>query len=105
MYAIIETGSKQYRVEEGMEIDIELLPDQEPKKSVVFDKVLFISNEQNISVGTPYVEKCSVEGEILDLIKGPKVLSYKYHQRKNFRRKTGHRQKYFRVKVKKINVA
>ena len=100
MYAIIETGGKQYRVEEGAMIEVELL--DTPETGVQFDRVLFLSDGKSPRVGAPYIPKCSVKGEILGQVKGPKVFSYKYKRRKNYRRKVGHRQRYNRVKITSI---
>jgi len=101
MYAIIETGGKQYRVQKDDVIDVELLEAKEECK-IVFTHVLFLNNGSTAKVGTPYVPKSSVTGEILDQVKGPKVIAFKYKQRKGIRRKVGHRQKYSRVKITEI---
>ncbi|MBS0625789.1 MAG: 50S ribosomal protein L21 [Verrucomicrobia bacterium] len=102
MYAIIETGSKQYRVEEGDEINVELLG---ADKTVTFDKVLFVDDGKTPRVGLPYVPNCSVHAELIGETKGPKVIAYKYKQRKKSRRLVGHRQKYSRIKITKISAA
>lgn len=102
MKAIIESGSKQYRVKEGDIIEVELLHKPVGEK-FVFDKVLFASSESKSSIGFPIVAGCKVEGEIIaDEVKGDKVICYKYKRRKNYHRKVGHRQKYSRVKITKI---
>lgn len=102
MYAIIETGGKQYRVEEGDELDVELLgTDGEVK----FDKVLLINDGNTNKIGLPHLEKCSVHAEVIGIAKGPKVIAFKYKRCKNYRRTVGHRQKYSRVKIKKIVAA
>ncbi len=102
MYAIIETGGKQYRVEEGDELDVELLgTDGEVK----FDKVLMIHDGNAPMIGCPHLAKCSVHAEVLGIEKGPKVIAFKYKKCKNYRRTVGHRQKYSRVKIKKIVAA
>jgi len=101
MYAIIETGSKQYQVEEGDIIDIELLTPKD-KKLVEFKNILFLSEGTKMHVGTPYVKGFSVKGEILKEVKGEKVIAYKYKRRKNYLRKKGHRQKYLKVKITQI---
>lgn len=98
MYAIIETGGKQYKVKKGDVIDVELLNDASDNK-VEFDQVLFINDGHTSKVGNPRVGTSKVLGEIIDQVKGPKVIAYKYKQRKNTRRKVGHRQKYSRVKI------
>ena|SRR5579872_1967803 len=101
-YAIIETGGKQYRVEEGDEIDVELL---DAEKEVKFDKVLFIHDGHAPKVGLPHVKNWAVHAEIIGLTKGPKVIAFKYKKCKNYRRTVGHRQKYSRIKITKIVAA
>lgn len=101
MYAIIETGGKQFRVEKGDVIDIELI-DSEAGKTVEFKNVLFINNAGTAKIGTPHVAKSVVHGEYLQEVKGPKVIAFKYKKRKPFRRKVGHRQRYARVKITEI---
>jgi len=101
MYAIIETGGKQYRVEKDEIIDVELL-DSEKGKAVVFKNVLFLSDGKQITVGAPYIATSSVKGELLGEVKGEKVISFKYKKRKGVRRKVGHRQTYHRVKITEI---
>ena len=102
MYAIIESGGKQYRVEKNEVIDVELLDQQEGEKEVTFSNVIFLNNGEEIKVGAPYVTKSLVKGEFLGVVKGPKVICFKYKQRKGIRRKVGHRQKYSRVKITEI---
>ena len=105
MYAIIETGGKQYRVEEGDVIDVELLePKDKANNKLEFQQVLFFNDGSSMKVGQPYIEKCIVSGELLGIEKGPKVIAYKYKKRKNYRRKVGHRQKYSRVKITGIQL-
>ena len=102
MYAIIETGGKQYRVEEGDVVDVELL---HTDGEVKFDKVLLVHDGKNPKVGLPHVKNCEVLGTILEISKGPKVVAFKYKKRKKYRRTVGHRQKYSRVKITKIVAA
>jgi len=99
MYAIIETGGKQYRVEEGDVIDVELL---EAKDKIEFNNVLFLNTGKTAKVGKPHVEGVRVLGELLQEVRGPKVISFKYKKRKNYRKKKGHRQNYLRVKITEI---
>lgn len=101
-YAIIETGGKQYRVEEGDELDVELLGTE---NTFIFDKVLLVHDGNDPKVGLPYVRNCSVHAIVLGEVKGPKVIAFKYKRCKNYRRTVGHRQKYTRVKIKEIAVA
>ena len=100
MYAIIETGGKQYQVKEGDEIEVDLIHSEQ--KALKFDKVLFLNDGSTLHVGTPHVANCIVSAELLGECKGPKVIAFKYKKCKNYRRKVGHRQKYSRVKITKI---
>lgn len=102
MYAIIETGGKQYRVQEGDELDVELL---HAEGEVKFDKVLLVHDGQSPKVGLPHLANCAVHATVLGLEKGPKVIAFKYKKCKNYRRTVGHRQKYSRVKINKIVAA
>src|SRR4051812_26673584 len=101
MYAIIETGGKQYRVEKDDVIYVERLS-SEIGKPVEFTNVLFLSDGKQAKVGTPYVAKSAVKGELLGDAKSPKIISFKYKRRKGVRRKVGHRQKYHQVKITEI---
>lgn len=103
MYAIIEDGGRQLRVSEGDVVDVDLRELPEGAKEVTFDRVLLISAEGKVTVGTPLVAKALVVAEITDAYaKGEKIYIHKLRRRKTFRRKTGHRQKYIRVRVTKI---
>ena len=101
MYAIIETGGKQYRVEKDDVIDVELL-ETNPDEKVEFTNVLFINNAGAVKIGNPYIAKSAVQGQLMEEVKGPKVIAFKYKKRKPFRRKVGHRQRYARVKITEI---
>ena len=101
MYAIIETGGKQYRVEKGDIIDVELLG-KETGSTIEFKHVLFVNHAGTAKVGSPHVAQCIVRGELVQEVKGPKEIAFKYKQRKPFRRKVGHRQRYSRVKIVEI---
>jgi large subunit ribosomal protein L21 len=103
MYAIIESGGKQYRVEKGDVIDVELLESNTGPK-VEFKHVLFLSTGSATKIGTPHILKSIVHGELLEEVKGPKVIAFKYKRRKPIRRKVGHRQRYSRVKITDINI-
>jgi large subunit ribosomal protein L21 len=98
MYAVIETGGKQYRVQEGDVLTIEKL-NVEAGDQVVFDKVLVLSEEGNLKVGAPYVEGAAVTGEVVENGKAKKVIIYKYKSKKDYRKKQGHRQPYTMVKI------
>ena len=103
MYAIIESGGKQYRVTEGEEVCVDLMIDAEG--DLIFDKVMLVSDGTTPKVGLPYLPKCSVHATVLGTTKGPKVVAFKYKKCKNYRRTVGHRQKYTRVKINKIVAA
>jgi len=100
MYAIIETGGKQYKVEKGDVIYIEKL-NNEAGSAIEFDKVLAISGD-NMTVGNPIVSGAKVSGTILDHGKAKKVVVFKYKAKKNERKKTGHRQQYTKVQIDEI---
>lgn len=104
MYAIIQTGGKQYRVEQGDILDIELVEGEEGK-TIELPEVVFLFDGVQAKVGLPYVPGCKVKAEYLDEIKGPKVIAFKYKKRDNYRRKVGHRQRYSRVKITEIITA
>jgi len=101
MYAIIETGGKQYRVEKGDIIDVELLGAKEGDP-VEFKNVLFVNNGKAVQIGSPNVENSLVKGELLALVRGPKEFTFKYKQRKGIRKRSGHRQNYARIKITDI---
>jgi len=101
MFAVIKTGGKQFRVQEGDILDVEKL-DLEEGKKVTFDNVLLIEDDKNTLIGTPVVEKAQVVGEVVDNFKDKKVLVFKKKRRKQYRKTTGHRQMLTRVKIEKI---
>lgn len=101
MYAIIETGGKQYRVQEGDSIRIEKL-ELNDGEAVKFDKVLLVSNDSNLTVGKPYVEGASVEATVERQGKAKKVMTFKFKRKKDYRKKQGHRQPFTQVKIEKI---
>lgn len=101
MYAIIETGGKQYRVQEGDVISVEKLGVNEGE-AVEFDRVLVYSDGSELKVGTPVVENAKVSGSVVENGKGDKVIIFKYRAKKDFRKKRGHRQPFTKVKIEKI---
>lgn len=101
MYAIIETGGKQYRVENGDQIAVEKLGVEDGAK-VVFDKVLVVGDGADIKVGAPYVDGATVEGNAIETGKGKKVIIFKYKAKKDYRKKQGHRQPYTMVKIESL---
>lgn len=101
MYAVIETGGKQYRVQQGDTIFIEKL-DANDGDTVSFDKVLLISNEGKVEAGKPYVKNAKVEASVIENGKAKKIIVFKYKAKKNYRKKQGHRQPYTKVKIESI---
>lgn len=101
MYAIIKTGGKQFRVEEGNVINVEKLNAQ-VEEQVEFDKVLAVSKEGKMEVGTPLVEGAKVIGKVLEQGKAKKIIIFKYKAKKDYRKKQGHRQPYTKILIEKI---
>ena len=101
MYAIIETGGKQYRLAKDDTIVVERL-DQAPGKSVRLDKVLLYADGKKVEIGRPYLKGVKVNCEVLANIRGAKTISFKYKRRKSSRTKIGHRQELTKLKVKEI---
>ena len=91
MYAVIETGGKQYRVEVGTELEVELL-DVEPGKTITIDRVLLVADGDDSTIGRPLVEDASVSAEVVNQTRGPKLISFKYRPKARSRVKKGHRQ-------------
>ena len=102
MFAVIETGGKQYRVKSGDELLVELF-DHNKSKTVKLDKVLLLSGDSGIEVGRPYIKGAYCEAEYLGDTKGPKVISFKYIRREKSATKRGHRQQYLKLKIKSIH--
>ncbi len=102
-YAIVEDGGKQYKAVEGGTIEVDLY-NSEIGEQVDLDRVLLVSDGDEIHVGTPFVSGASVKATILSQVKGPKVIVFKYKPKKHYRVKTGHRQKYTRLQIDSITV-
>ena len=105
MYAVIETGGKQYRVQEGMVLEHELLDGASVGQAVVFDKVLMVANEDDVKVGAPYIEGGKVTATVQSHGKGDKVRIVKFRRRKHYLRQGTHRQPYTDVKITGIQGA
>lgn len=103
MYAVIETGGKQYRVQEGDVITVEKL-NVEAGQAVTFDKVLVLGEGKDVKVGTPYLD-AAVTGTVVENGKGQKVIIFKYKAKKDYRKKQGHRQPYTMVKIESLTGA
>ena len=101
MYAIIETGVKQYKVQAGDQIRVEKL-NVEDGGAVVFDKVLAAGEGADIKIGAPYLEGVTVEGTAVESGKGDKVIIFKYKAKKDYRKKQGHRQPYTLVEITSV---
>ena len=101
MYAIIKTGGKQYRVQEGDNIFVEKL-DADVDSNVVFDQVLAVVNDGDVKVGAPVVEGAKVTAKVLAQGKEKKILVFKYKAKSNYRRRQGHRQPFTKVAIEKI---
>jgi large subunit ribosomal protein L21 len=98
MFAVIRTGGKQYRVQEGDILSVESLK-TEKGQMISFDKVLLLEDGDQIQVGTPYLAKALIKAEVLESYKGEKVIVFKKKRRKGYRRKKGHRQLLARVRI------
>jgi len=103
MYAVLETGSKQYRVTPGDTLEVERLA-IEAGQPVTFDRVLLVNNEGKLSVGTPTVSRATVVGDVVEHIRGEKKVSFKMKRRKGYHRTVGHRQELTVVKIKEIKL-
>jgi len=103
VYAIVETGGKQYRVEPGAILSLERLPGEAGSR-IELDRVLLVSNDGQVQVGHPTVAGARVVSEILAQIRGNKIDVFKFKKRKKYRRKTGHRQELTRVRIAEIVV-
>lgn len=101
MYAIIATGGKQYRVQEGDLLFVEKLA-ADVDASVEFNEVLAVSNDGKLTVGSPYVEGAKVTASVVKHGKAKKVIVFKYKPKKDYRKKQGHRQPYTQIKIEKI---
>jgi large subunit ribosomal protein L21 len=100
VYAIVETGGKQYKVSTGQTLDVELLP-QEVGEQVELSRVLMIVNDEDVQVGTPTVDGAAVRATVAGQIKGEKIRIFKYNGNR-YRRRRGHRQNYTRLHIDEI---
>ena len=101
--AVIKTGGKQYLVHEGDILDIELI-DIAPDKDLIFEDILLVKDDKRLEIGSPLVNGAKVKASFIDEIKGEKQVIFKYKAKKNYRVKTGHRQRYDRIKIDKIEI-
>lgn len=103
MYAVIETGGKQYRVTPGETLEVERL-EGEPGSALTLNRILLIANEGKVTVGTPTVAKASIVVDIVEHFRGEKKIAFKMKRRKGYHRTVGHRQELTRIKVGEIKV-
>ena len=103
MYAIFRALGKQFRAEKGMTLQLPLMA-AEPGSKLTFDEVLLTSDGDTITAGAPLVKGAKVTAEVLGMIKADKIYVWKFKRRKNYRRKTGHRQKYTEVRITDVLV-
>jgi large subunit ribosomal protein L21 len=104
MYAIFQDGGRQYKVEQGQNLDIDLRDTLVTGDVIEFDKVLAIGDSAGLKLGTPTVSGAKVKATVVGLEKGEKIYIQKFRRRKNYDRRTGHRQKYTRVTIDSISV-
>ncbi len=103
MYAVVRTGGKQYRVQEGDLLEVELL-DAPPGAAVTLDDVLLVVDGERAHVGRPRVEGATVTARVVRHFRGPKIVVFKYKRRKNYRRKQGHRQELTLLRIEGIQL-
>lgn len=104
MYAVLETGSKQYRVSAGDTLEVDRLA-IEAGQPVTFDRVLLVSNDGKVSLGAPTIANASVVADVVKHIRGEKKIAFKMKRRKGYHKTIGHRQELTVVKIKEINAA
>jgi large subunit ribosomal protein L21 len=108
MYAVLETGGKQYRVTAGDRLEVERLTDEAgqpvvPGQPVTFERVLLVNKDGQVSVGTPFVAGARVVADVVEHKRGEKVIAFKMKRRKGYHRKLGHRQELTVIRIKEIN--
>jgi large subunit ribosomal protein L21 len=101
LYAVVETGGKQYRIQVGDTVDVELLP-AEPGQSIDLEQVLMVSDDGAVKVGQPLVEGAKVRATVVGQVRGEKLVVFKYKPKVRYRRRTGHRQSYTRLTIEEI---
>ena len=101
MYAVVNTGGKQYKVQQGEILRVEKIPG-DIGSPVTFDRVLLFSDGENLTIGQPVLEDVAVEGHIVEQGKSKKIIVFKYKRRKRYRRKKGHRQEFTAVQIDSI---
>jgi large subunit ribosomal protein L21 len=100
-YAIIEDGGKQYRTVEGGTIEVDHYS-SEPGEQIDLDRVLLVADDDDVTIGSPYIPGAKIEATIVEHFKGPKIVVFKYKPKERYRVKTGHRQRYTRLRIDSI---
>lgn len=101
MYAVVETGGKQYKVQVGQVVDVELL-EANDGDAVTLDRVLMVADEGQVQVGKPVLDNAQVKATVLGHVRGPKEIIFNYRAKERYRVKTGHRQDYIRLRIDEI---
>jgi large subunit ribosomal protein L21 len=105
MFAILETGGKQYKIAEGDILEVELLPEELVKKnSISLTTVLLLQGDKDLLIGDPYVKNARVKAKVLEEIKADKIHIYKMKSKKGYRKSQGHRQKLHKIQIEKIEI-
>jgi large subunit ribosomal protein L21 len=103
MYAVLETGSKQYRVSAGDKLEIERL-ETEAGQPVTFDRVLMVNNDGKVTIGSPTVANATIVADVVDHIRGEKKVTFKMKRRKGYHKTIGHRQELTVIQIKEIKI-
>ena len=103
MYAVIESGGKQHKIEKGMTLPVDLLKD-EPGSKITFDNVLLYVDDKNVEIGQPYLSNVKVTAEVVDIVKSDKISILRFRRRKHSMTKTGHRARHSQVEIKEIKL-
>src|SRR5262245_61038500 len=103
MYAVLETGSKQYRVSAGDRVEVELLP-AKPGEAVTLDRVLLVNRDGQLTVGSPTIPSATVLADVVEHIRGKKTIAFKMKRRKGYHKTIGHRQELTVLKIKEIRL-
>jgi large subunit ribosomal protein L21 len=102
-YAIVEDGGKQYKAVEGGQLDVDRI-EMEIGEQIDLEHVLLVASDGQVAVGAPFVNGAKVQATVVDHVKGPKVVIFKYKPKKRYRVKTGHRQQYTRIQIDSISM-
>ncbi len=102
MYAIIRDRGMQYRVEQGQVLTIDLIEEAEPGSQIELGEVLMVGDGETVHVGTPLLDGARVQAQVLGEKKGDKIIIFRYRNKKRYRRRTGHRQRYTQIKISAI---